>query len=182
MYHDLLSLPSSPPGLQPTARRPVEPCINRPLPSPPPHCVAHIMSSRPWHCHCTIARLNYLNAAVIILPPHSRRGAPRPNHRSTRLPGGQVPAQVVHVVWAGAMRAGVVPCVRGSCGHLCCETCQSVAARVGGRVFCGRDLLVMSGYQLPPSYHQFTGSPLEFALARHVWQHQPACTRHIRDG
>ena len=111
MYHDLLSLPSSPPGLQPTARRPVEPCINRPLPSPPPHCVAHIMSSRPWHCHCTIARLNYLNAAVIILPPHSRRGH---RDRTIAAPGCR----------AGRFRRrSCMSYGRGRCGQESCHAC-----------------------------------------------------------
>ena len=105
MYHDLLSLPSSPPGLQPTARRPVEPCINRHLPSPPPHCVAHIMLSHPWHCHYTITRLNYLNATVIILAQHlSWRRRHQDRTFAAQLPGG---------FWCGscvqghAMRAGV---------------------------------------------------------------------------
>ena len=106
MYHDLLSLPSSPPGLQPTARRPVEPCINRHLPSPPPHCVAHIMSSHPWHCHHTIMRLNYLNAVVIILAPHPARlpegtdAEPLPHPAAGRVP--------VRVLRGGVMRASVL--------------------------------------------------------------------------
>ena len=118
MYHNLLSLPSSPPGLQPTARRPVEPCTNRHLPSPPSYCVAHIMSSHPWHCHYTIMRLNYLNAAVIIPEPHPSPApeAPRPNLRHTRLPTtGRVPVRACgHLLRDPPGRGWRVFCDRGS--------------------------------------------------------------------
>ena len=50
-------------------------------------------------------------------------------------------------------------------------TVAAPAADAAGRelwasVLC--DLLAMSDYQPPPPYSQFTGSPLELALARHV--------------
>ena len=83
---------------------------------------------------------------------------------------------------AGDARAGDAMRAGGLAGIRAARSAGAWRRGWVGRVFCGRDLLVMSSYLLPPSYHQFTGSPLEFALARHVWQHQPACTRHIRDG
>ena len=96
------------PGLQPTARRPVEPRINRHTPSPPPYCVAHIMSFHPWHCHYTITRLNYLNAAVIILAPHpSRHRGHRDRTFAAQLPGG--------------FRCG--SCGQGRCGQESCHAC-----------------------------------------------------------
>ena len=44
-----------------------------------------------------------------------------------------------------------------------------------------QELLAMGGCQPPPSHPRFTGSPLEFALARHVWRHQPVCAGRMRE-
>ena len=155
------------PGLQPTARRPVEPCINCHLPSPPSYCVAHIMSFHPWHCHYTITRLNYLNAAVIILPPHPAGAGgteTEPSLPGCRAGSGACRAGRGSGQWlchAGDARAGDAMRAGGLAGIRAARSAGAWRRGWVGRVFCGRDLLVMSGYQPPPSYRRFTGSPLE---------------------
>jgi len=60
---------------------------------------AHIRSSHPWHCHYTITRLNYLNAAAIILALNPVPEASIPNLRHPAA--GRVLMRVVRTGAAG---------------------------------------------------------------------------------
>ena len=67
---------------------------------------------------------------------------------------------------SGACRAG-----RGNTGRSHAMRATGFAGAWLRGVFCGRDMLEMSGYQPPPSYRRFTGSPLE-VCGRGAYRHR----------